>query len=138
MKRGFRAGILFVILIFVFLTVPTLRKISHLRQALRKNDLYHQEFELPVGDSSQINNKLEDLIDRSDLAKESIDLRARRQDRLILYEYEMQLSGTKEHLVKFVDTVSRLEGIELRYLEIEPGQQVSKLFMRAVFIGESR
>ncbi|MDO5061815.1 MAG: hypothetical protein Q4D77_01445 [Peptostreptococcaceae bacterium] len=138
MRKSIKAGILFIALVSIFLTIPTIRRITTLQRAIDKSEFSKNVVEIPTNDSYKINLKLDEMIEASHLKKESLSFYTQAQEGIKLLEYQMMLSGSLQDVIGFVDDLSRFPGIELRLIELERSALITKAEIHAVFIGESR
>lgn len=137
MRKSIKAGILFIVLVSVFLTIPTIRRVMTLQRSIDKSEFSKNVVEIPTNDSYKINLKLDEMIEASRLKKESLSFYTQAQEGIKLLEYQMILSGSPQDVVGFADDLTELSGIELRLIELERSAPVMKVEIHAVFIGES-
>lgn len=137
MRKSIKAGILFIVLVSVFLTIPTIRRVMTLQRSIDKSEFSKNVVEIPTNDSYKINLKLDEMIEASRLKKENLSFYTQAQEGIKLLEYQMILSGSPQDVVGFADDLTELSGIELRLIELERSAPVMKVEIHAVFIGES-
>ncbi len=142
MKRILQASIVFVAAIMLFVTVPTLKNIYELSESSRaiRSEELPGELSVSQKNSYEIHDEVERLIGESGLQKASLHFHTQKFDYLNRYEYELELLGENEQIIRFLEKLSELEASaihEIMISEAPDGSQASArgLYVKIVFIG---
>lgn len=140
MKKTVRAGIIFILLICLVITLPTLRRIHHLKKSIGQSDSAlstSQGISLFAADSYDINRDIERMILESKLQKKSLFFHTEKFEQIKLYEYELNLFGKYEDIADFIEKISAMQGIKIRELDLNLEEKTNcQLQMKAVFVSE--
>ncbi|MDO5095776.1 MAG: hypothetical protein Q4D65_04375 [Peptostreptococcaceae bacterium] len=139
MKKTVRAGILFILLICLVITLPTLRRIHHLQKSIGQSNSVlstNRGISLFAADSYDINRDIERMIQEAKLQKKSLFFHTEKFEQIKLYEYELNLFGKYEDIAVFVEKISAMQGIKIRELDLNQEETSCQLQMKAVFVSE--
>lgn len=140
MKKTVRAGILFILLIYLVITLPTMRRVHHLKKSIGQNNSIlstSRGISLFAADSYDINRDMERMIQEAKLRKKSLFFHMEKFEQIKLYEYELNLFGKYEDVAAFVEKISAMQGIKIRELDLKLEEKSNcQLHMKAVFVSE--
>lgn len=139
MRRTIKAGLIFVVSVAFFVTIPSLLRIQRLNAAIgqSKNTL-RSDLVLPVIDSYETTRSIEELIAKNSLDKKSLFFHTDRYEDLKLYEYELHLQGSYEQIEGFVESAAELTGVRFQSVAWDrvPESKKFSLQLKVVFLSE--
>ncbi len=116
MKNIIKLSILFMSLLLVFFTIPSINKIQRYKNSLPKLAI-NAKGEMPKIDSYILSQQIENLIEKSDVQKKKYSSQFQDSEMLDICVYEMELKGKWDNLSKLFDEIIRIEGAKLRLVE---------------------
>lgn len=137
MSKTVKSVILFMVLVLVFLTIPTINDIKKLNKFIKTSGAEDtKNVEIPYVDEEEVNSELDEFIESSGLKKENFYLSTHDYGNFSVCEYDIRVNGSSDNIKKFVTLVSKMEGIKIKLINMDNNSGRVSLNLQAWFFSE--